>query len=335
MKIPESLHSVATLIDQHHEVNQGRPRAHLGLSMAGHKCERYLWLNFRWAVIKRFNGRVLRLFRRGHLEEDTIIEDLRSIGMKVECEENGKQLHVNFGSHVSGSLDGVIHYGVPEAPKTPHLLEIKTHSKKSFDELIKQGVLKSKPMHYKQMQSYMLGKGLTRSLYFAICKDDDRIYTERVKFDKEEAEKVVERARRIATTERIPVGISQDETWFECRMCDAHEFCFKAKKTKEVNCRTCCHSTALPDSTWHCARWDSTIPRDAQHHGCNSHVLHPDLVPWKMGEPAGEWTANYDGVPNGEDGFSSQELLANFEACKYGDKNTNILRNKFNAKVVG
>lgn len=64
-------------------------------------------------------------------------------------------------------------------------------------------------------------------------------------------------------------------------------------------------------------------------------MLHPDLVPWEMGEPVSEWTATYDGVANGEDGFSSSELLANFEACASEDKFTNELRQRFDAKVVG
>ena len=54
--------------------------------------------------------------------------------------------------------------------------------------------------------------------------------------------------------------------------------------TREVNCRTCAHSTAKPDGHWHCATWDDVIPVPAQRLGCASHVLHPDLVPWEMME---------------------------------------------------
>jgi hypothetical protein len=54
-----------------------------------------------------------------------------------------------------------------------------------------------------------------------------------------------------------------------------------------------------------------------------------------MGEPVGVGTATYNGVPNGEEGFSSQELLDNFEGCKASDKFTEELRDRFGAKVVG
>jgi hypothetical protein len=54
--------------------------------------------------------------------------------------------------------------------------------------LEKKGVKVSKPMHWAQMQVYMLGTKIERALYVAVCKDDDRIYTERVKYDRSRQE---------------------------------------------------------------------------------------------------------------------------------------------------
>ena len=81
MKLPEPMNSISSLIDQFHESKAEKPRGHLGGSLLGHHCERWLWLSFRWAVQESFPGRVLRLFRRGHNEEDIIIRDLRAIGI--------------------------------------------------------------------------------------------------------------------------------------------------------------------------------------------------------------------------------------------------------------
>jgi hypothetical protein len=47
------------------------------------------------------------------------------------------------------------------------LLEIKTHAKKSFDELAKKGVKEAKWQHYVQMQVYLKGLNLKQALYFA------------------------------------------------------------------------------------------------------------------------------------------------------------------------
>ena len=41
------------------------PRRYLGASVAGHECDRYLWLHFRGLFRERFEGRMYRLFERG------------------------------------------------------------------------------------------------------------------------------------------------------------------------------------------------------------------------------------------------------------------------------
>lgn len=226
MEIPEPTHTVAAMIDKAHEDRRGKPRPHMGASLLGHSCDRWLWLSFRWAVQPVFPGRVLRLFRRGHREEETIMSDLRGAGIKVR--HLGAQERVDFGSHVSGSIDAIIDGGVPAAPEKPHIGEFKTHSLKSFNDLCSKGVEKSKPEHYAQMQIYMHGTGIDRALYLAICKDDDRIYTERVRYKAGVAEALVERGKRLALSERMPPPISNDPSWYQCRFCPAHGIvCFR------------------------------------------------------------------------------------------------------------
>ena len=342
MKIPEPEYSIANLIDKHHESRQEPPRPHLGASTLGHPCDRWLWLSFRWAVQQKFDGRILRVFRRGNLEEAQIVSDLRAIGIDIQ-RTTGNQSRVDFGSHVSGSLDGVIKSGVPGAAKTQHVAEFKTHSLKSFNDLEKKGVEESKPEHFVQMQVYMLGTEIDRALYVAVCKDDDRIYTERVKFDKEVAEKAVARGKRIALADRMPEPLSADPTWYQCRWCPAHDFCFESKITKHANCRTCAHSTALENSTWRCERHDADeIPIEWQREGCDSHVLHPDLVPYQRKESDNEWQAIYvinnKDVINGEPSetvFGSKEILANPDVCANPDEFALEFRREFNARVVG
>ena len=337
MEIPEPKTTISNLIDQAHQARAEKPRPHMGCSSLGHHCERWLWLSFRWAVVEKFQGRILRLFRRGQNEEATIISDLRAIGMHVA----GTQRRVNFGSHVSGSLDGTAK-GVPGAPKTEHVLEFKTHSLKSFNDLEKNGVAKSKPQHATQCQVYMHGTDLKRALYVAVCKDDDRIYTERIEYDKDHAVKAIAKGQRLALADRLPPPISTDSTWFECKFCAAHDFCHGSKTTKEVNCRTCAHSTPTPESTWHCAKWEDVIPTENQYIGCENHVIHPDLVPWKRLESPSDWVAVYEieGTPvsNGEPSegvYSSRELIANPKACASGDAQLNALREEWNGRVVG
>jgi len=323
--IPEPIHNpspIGDMIDAHHASRPDEPRLHLGGSLLGHPCDRWLWLSFRWAVREEFPGRILRLFRRGQNEEDIIVSDLKAIGMDIQ--QTGKQqLRLDLGFHMGGSVDGVIESGVPGAEKTRHIAEFKTHAKKSFVDMEKKGVKSSKPMHWAQMQIYMAGTRIKRALYLAVCKDDDKIYTERVKYDKDAAQTLLGRGKRITLADRMPDPLSTDPSWYQCKFCPAHSFCFERRMTKHANCRTCAHATPEEDSTWSCSRWDAKdIPGDFQRKGCESHVLHPDMVPWPIKDSADDTEAVYEingvDIRNGEGDafvFSSKELIAGGDDC--------------------
>jgi hypothetical protein len=326
--------TIANLIDAHHESQQEPARGHMGASLLGHPCERYLWLNFRWVMPEQFKGRILRLFRRGQNEEATIISDLRAIGIDVR----GAQTRVNFDAFVSGSADGVAMSGVPEAPSKQHVLEFKTHSLKSFNEVVKKGVEKSKPMHFIQMQIYMLGLNIDRALYFAICKDNDEIYTERVRLDKDLAQKYVDRGRRIALDDHMPPPLSTDPSWFECKFCSAHSFCHKAELPKQFSCRTCAHSTPKENSTWRCEKHEADdIPLTFQRKGCESGTIHPDIVPWRYtaNDDYTVWHTQFGDIANGKPDanvYSASEILANPQACATGE--TDKFRLAFDGRII-
>lgn len=280
MKLLEGNHTTIGLIDKHYEDQQDPNRYHLGCSTLGHKCERWLWLSFRWAVTEKFPGRMLRLFERGQLEEDRLVKMLRAIGCNVLAfDHEGKQFRVDFGSHVSGSTDGVIESGLPESPDKVHVVEFKTHSLKSFNDLVKNGVEKSKPMHYAQMQVYMEGMGYDRAFYIAVCKNDDQLYTERVKLDRDHALRLIEKGKRIALSDRMPPPLAgASPSWFECKFCPAYDNCHQDQPIEAKNCRTCVHSVPTEDSKWQCSKWNSEIPKDVQPKGCDEYEIHPDMV---------------------------------------------------------
>jgi len=341
--IPTPNQDIVALIDAAHEQRKERGRSHLGPSQLGHPCDRWLWLSFRWAVVEKFKGRTLRIFRRGQNEESVIVSDLRAIGMNVQS-TGVQQSRVDFGKHVGGSIDGIARYGVPGYPNKPHVLEFKTHSRKSFDELVNDGVEKSKPMHFAQCQLYMHGTKIDRALYIAVCKDDDRMHVERLKYSKDVAEWLVSRGHRITMSERMPEpcpGAAPD--WYQCKFCPAHVFCHETRLTQQVNCRTCAHSTPREDSAWTCERHGgNAIPREFQYEACDSHVLHPDLVPWQLMDSEDSTIARYKIgeaiVSNGDPDatvFSSRELVSNPEACANPDEFIQALRERFDARIDG
>ena len=308
---------------------QEKPRPHFGISGAGHKCERKLWLNFRWAVIEKFDPRILRLFRVGQEAENFMCKDLASAGIELKYTLNN-QLYLDFGKHVGGSPDG-IGRGFVEAPKAWHIVEFKTHNDKSFKALKSYGVEKSKPMHYSQVQDYMyktgetLGIKIDRAFYLGANKNDSDYYRERIKLDKDFAINSIERAQRIALSEHMPEPMTKNPAWFECKFCPCYDFCYKKQLTKEVNCRTCAHSTPLKNGTWYCDKWKNVIPTAAQYIGCRAHVLHPDLMPYDINPQGSDnWNANYNGILNGEKGYSSKEVIAIIEK----EENSNVRMEK-------
>lgn len=75
-------------------------RSHLGASQIGEECKRKLWYVFRWCFQEQFSGRMLRLFNRGHREEERFIEWLEGIGAKVWAENyEGLSFHPESESY--------------------------------------------------------------------------------------------------------------------------------------------------------------------------------------------------------------------------------------------
>ena len=288
-------------------------RAHLGASLIGHPCERRLWFTFRWTGKEKFDGRMLRLFSTGQREEPRVVEELRGIGCEVHADDGQAQFRVSAcDGHFGGSMDGAV-LGLPEAPATWHVLEVKTHSAKSFKDLSTKGVQASKPMHYAQMQTYMHLGELERALYYAVNKDTDETYLERVAYDKAFAEQLVAKAQRIISAEAPPQRLSNDPAWFDCKFCPFHEHCHWTR-FPESNCRTCVHSTPTANAQWECASKKRTLTLAQQRQGCEEHLFIPPMLD-RIGEPIDgtDKSVTYklaDGrtLTNGQGGQSSHQL---------------------------
>ena len=253
-------------------------RGYLGASSIGAPCARQLWYSFRKCSKPNFDGRLYRLFDRGHKEELRFVEELRGIGCEVhEFDADGNQFEViACDGHFKGHTDGCA-LGVPEAPKTWHLLEMKTASNKSFNSTKKHGVEKDKPQHFAQMQVYMHLTGLTRALYMVVNKDNDELYTERLRYNSTRAKAYIDKAQMIINATTPPERISDDAESFACKFCDARELCHGTSETSavpvaEIHCRNCVHSTPIEGGKWSCALGGEATEV------CNKHIFLPGLI---------------------------------------------------------
>lgn len=283
MKLPESQHTTSAAIVRWYESKPQEHRPHMGASLIGHDCERYIWLTWRWVLKPEFKGRILRMFDTGKREEARLIEELRGIGATVwDTDENGDQWRVTAcNGHFGGSLDGVAQ-GLPEAPKSTCVLEFKTHSDKSFMDLVKNKVQGSKPQHYDQMQVYMGLMEIDRGLYMGVNKNTDDVYCEWVHFDKDRFYVLKNRAQNLIDSPNPPGKISEDPAFYICKMCSMWKHCHGGVAA-EANCRTCCRATPVENAAWQCGIYNRELALHEQRSGCLDHLLIPSLVPY--GEP--------------------------------------------------
>jgi len=299
--IPESPHTTSAAIIRWYESKPQEHRPHMGASLIGHNCDRYIWLTWRWALKPEFKGRMLRLFNTGQREEARFIEELRGIGATVwdVDPDSGDQWRVSTcNGHFGGSLDGVAK-GLPEAPKSPAVLEFKTHSEKSFNELLKKTVKGAKPQHYDQMTVYMGLMEIDRALYMACNKNTDDVYVEWVHFDKDRFAQLIERAQRLIDSPVPPYRISTDAEFFECKWCSMWKHCHGGQAA-EPNCRTCTHSSPVEAGAWRCEKHSKVLDYKEQTQGCDVHLFIPDLVPYGDPQDGGENWVTYKHKTTGE-----------------------------------
>lgn len=210
-----------------------RERTHLGASVIGRECPRSVALSYRKASPDAaVNGRMVRLFNRGHMEEARLAACLQVAGFTLKLiGKDGGQISYKTGD-LQGSVDGVIRL----LDGSLAVLEFKTMNRKAWEKLEKDGQIK--PEHMAQMQCGMYGLGLKQALYLASCKDTDAIQVYLVDYDGEPTE-YLNLATDI-THGLIPPKLV--DTDFRCKFCDHKAFCHGAA-APIASCRTCVHAS--------------------------------------------------------------------------------------------
>lgn len=269
-------------------------RRHLGASVLGHKCDRYLWLLFRWARNPRHDGRKLRLFDRGRIEEIKVRKELVGLGWKVVLptdEYAPRRAPWAENSHVSGEVD-FLFARRDDGPIREAIVECKTANAKSFARIVRMGMRAAKPEHYVQCQVYMAIYRQQWCLYIVTNKDTEEIHAEWIAYDEEFAQKAIERGRAIVAMNQPPEKIAAHE-YPPCRwtsvegevfLCDFYKVCH-GQEIPERNCRTCTHSTPSGLGLWTCdvdsaglGGVAQAINMHRQRLGCDKHRFVPPII---------------------------------------------------------
>lgn len=270
---PSTLRAIHTKLEEGHDDWES-----VGVSAGniGMECDRELWLTFRRASKpEEINWRKRRIFERGNIEEERLLDLLRLVG----CEVWGAQDRVRAaGGHLRGKIDGRA-LGIIEAPKTEHIVECKSAKDEYFRKVKAGGVKVGMPSHYATMQFYMHGLGVNRCAYMMSNKNDEDIHFERVEYDAVFAMRLVARVERLINAPEPPSRLCSKRDDFRGALCKQAEVCWGEIRPR-VHCRTCIHSTPLMDGNagWDCARWSKPLSLSEQETGCPAHLTIPALM---------------------------------------------------------
>jgi len=232
-----------------------KPRTYLGGSRLGVECERAL--GYEYAKAKKdegreFEGKILRIFDRGHDAETRFADYLRLAGFTILTERpDGKQFGFYIAkdgegvARIAGHCDGIITgwaapdttewpaalreasepiFAVARGMKFPCLWEMKSLGDKGWKDTQKKGVQVSKPVYYTQVQIYMHQFVIHENpaLFTAINGNTGEIYAELVPFSPVAVQAGIDRGARVVSAlsaTELP-RISKEPTDFRCKFCD-------------------------------------------------------------------------------------------------------------------
>ena len=321
------------------------PRGHLGMSQIGGD-KRTVWLQYRWSFPKDFAGRTLRIFEMGHVIEEVVLDYLQKIGVEVHGRQPDQIGYSDFDGHFAGSLDGM-GLKIPGAPKTWHVLEVKTSNKSRFAELQKKGYQKWSPAYYAQLQLYMLYSQTTRALVIVYCKDNSELYVERIHFKKLEALGFVTKATEILNDEVLPGSSYPDRTYYEIASykSDEYQAIYWGDELPQPNCRNCQFSQRAENAEWGCNWHTKYLTVEDQVKGCSNHnylvaLLSQKAELVKEGEYETTWKFGDIEFVNSEDdgilNFLSEEIvhLYKTEFVALGDEKLLAARKELGGRIT-
>lgn len=216
--------------------SQQTARCYLGASRLGVSCERALQYEFAQASVdygRETQGRILRIFERGHVNEESMVAWLRGAGFDLLTHKaDGEQFGFSVADgRLQGHIDGVF-VGGPEGFAYPALWENKCLGSKSWRDLEKNRLAVSKPVYAAQLAMYQAYLDLHENpaIFTAVNADTMEIYAELVPFDAALAQRMSDRAAKVITatevSELLPRSFAE-QTHFECRMCAWQDRCWR------------------------------------------------------------------------------------------------------------
>jgi len=335
------------------EANKAGNRFYLGASGVGNPCDANLWYGFRGCGTEYITAKTEEKFRDGHHSEDEYIRRFNQTQYILVTEgENGRQLGFKdhggwFRGHRDGLFPSISKYGKA-------IWEHKCSDKwnlinKYIAEAGEYNALKKwNETYYIQAQLYMGYEGV--EWHILTCagsgsRDSSIVVTP---FNKDVFEQVRSRAKRIISSDSLPVRGAETPTNPCCMFCKAKKVCFgeriNNKAVKEIpapSCRNCCYITFSTegDTEAHCAFYGSSSsnPKDLEGfktcHRFNPTLIDAELI-GRMDNGNIRYKKNGMEFDNGENAFTSQQMHENWKTEPWCNKTVNDIQHRFGISAI-
>lgn len=256
----------------------GRPKS-LGAGRVGHPmapvpyergCERAIWYEMKqYPSEKPFPGKLYRTFSIGHAAEDIIAHNLECAGftiLRFKPNPDGTLSEEQYGFALAfdengnprykGFFDGVVINGPAQIKsaagdvvdlKYPFLWENKSANNKKFEKFAAEGVEKSHPNYYGQVQTYMnFGNLFTNpAMLTMLNKDTGEVRPEFIRYNVRHCQAILDRVARILDA-RGPLQLERGAVNYEslpCKWCE-----YKGQCAKDEHERTGMTASIAPNA---------------------------------------------------------------------------------------
>lgn len=251
------------------------------LSMVGDECIKSIWYDYRFCDEFAKDGISLRTDEIDKVKIAQVVKDLSSIGCvisEIDKRTGKKWTASTMSGHIASELHGVIESGVIEAPKAAHVLKVSCITGKQFAQVKTAGTEKAAPFIFAEVQAQMYLMDIERCFCVFVNNDNNELFSERIKLDKDGAKFLIDRVGSIVCSDLPPVGISDNEKGKACKSCRFADVCHKGYMVKPT-CRNCVHATCERETGgWSCSKWNCQIPIEGQVKGCGSHLYNPAFM---------------------------------------------------------
>lgn len=243
------------------------PLKNLKPSNAGHECKRKLFFIYNGCFYQQGKidpSRAL-MIKEGVRLERTIIQDI----------EQAYPAQAEFRTMATKYISGGKADYFLDAENT--IIEIKTMSRNSFNQLKKKGLKQYSVKYYTQLQIYLnelfSQRGEANGILIALNRDTFELYEEDIQYDGLYAIETINTVKNISLSDDIPMRLSEDPKYYICRMCEYKDLCHE-EKLPTPHCGSCLNANRGMK------KCSVNKIREFALHGknCSHHVYNPDFL---------------------------------------------------------